>query len=91
MFVHFGQLSMVPSILNHVVRTKNLADLEYFWREWRSVLADRDRAKSAFISYVRLLRLAAYYNGEFSQYSHIGWNKCLALISWKSARLTDIL
>ncbi|XP_036331774.1 angiotensin-converting enzyme-like isoform X2 [Rhagoletis pomonella] len=59
-------VAMVPTILNHAVRTKSLADLEYFWRQWRSVLADRDRAKSAFISYVRLLRLAASYNGHIT-------------------------
>ncbi|XP_053965170.1 angiotensin-converting enzyme-like [Anastrepha ludens] len=59
-------VSMVPTILNHVVRTKNLGDLEYFWRQWRSVLAEHDRAKSAFISYVRKLRLAASYNGHIT-------------------------
>lgn len=60
-----SQVAMVPAIVNHAMRTKSLADLEYFWREWRSVLADRNRAKSAFISYVRMLRLAASYNGMF--------------------------
>ncbi|XP_049309404.1 angiotensin-converting enzyme [Bactrocera dorsalis] len=59
-------VAMVPAIVNHAMRTKSLADLEYFWRVWRSVLADRNRAKSAFISYVRMLRLAASYNGHIT-------------------------
>lgn len=57
-------LPLQPNILSHIVRTKSLNDLDYFWLQWRQQLADRDQlAKSSFIDYVRLWRKAAAANG----------------------------
>lgn len=56
--------AMVPTIVGHIVRTKNYMDLEYQWIKWRQALAERDLGKSTFIDFVRLLRVAATYNGE---------------------------
>lgn len=58
-------LPLQPNIFSHIVRTKSLHDLDYFWLQWRQQLADHDQlAKSSFIDYVRLWRKAAAANGK---------------------------
>lgn len=60
-------LPLQPKIISHIVRTKNLHDLNYFWLQWRQQLAERDQvAKSSFVDYVRLWRKAAAANGNRS-------------------------
>lgn len=60
--------AMVPTIVSHIVRTRNYMDLEYQWIKWRQALAERDLGKSTFIDFVRLLRVAATYNGAYMVY-----------------------
>ena len=57
--------AMVPTIISHIVRTRNYMDLEYQWIKWRQALSERDLGKSTFIDFVRLLRVAATYNGAY--------------------------
>lgn len=57
-------LEMIPTIKNKVMRTRKYIDLENYWLKWRQTLAERDMAKSTFIDFVRLLRVAATYNGK---------------------------
>ncbi|XP_037941813.1 angiotensin-converting enzyme-related protein-like [Teleopsis dalmanni] len=57
-------VAMVPTILHHLARTKRLVELDYYWRMWRKAVNEQDLAKSTFINYVRLFRIAASYNGH---------------------------
>ncbi|XP_030560434.1 angiotensin-converting enzyme [Drosophila novamexicana] len=57
-------LAMYPQIYNQNMRSKSYDDLKLNWYSWRSAINDKDTAKSTFIDYVRLLRIAATYNGH---------------------------
>ncbi|KAM7344704.1 ance-5 isoform 1-T2 [Cochliomyia hominivorax] len=59
-------VAMVPTIVGHILRTKNYRELEYQWIKWRQALSERDLGKSTFIDFVRLLRIAATYNGHIT-------------------------
>ncbi|XP_037942228.1 uncharacterized protein LOC119675113 [Teleopsis dalmanni] len=59
-------VAMVPTILHHLARTKRLVELDYYWRMWRKAVNEQDLAKSTFINYVRLFRIAASYNGKLN-------------------------
>lgn len=55
----------MPGITANSMRSRVLNDLKYYWKKWRDEIGYKDRAKTNFINYVRLLRTAAMYNGEF--------------------------
>ncbi|XP_001360255.4 angiotensin-converting enzyme [Drosophila pseudoobscura] len=57
-------LAMYPHIVNKNMRAKHYEDLVLNWFSWRRAINDKDTAKSTFIDYVRLLRIAATYNGH---------------------------
>ncbi|EDW72402.1 uncharacterized protein Dwil_GK20737 [Drosophila willistoni] len=57
-------LAMYPQIMNMNMRTKNYKDLLENWVNWRRTINDKITAKNTFIDYVRLLRIAATYNGH---------------------------
>ncbi|XP_034107073.1 angiotensin-converting enzyme [Drosophila albomicans] len=56
--------SMYPQLYNQNMRLKRYEDLRGNWYSWRNTINDKDTAKSTFIDYVRLLRIAATYNGH---------------------------
>ncbi|XP_030381604.1 angiotensin-converting enzyme [Scaptodrosophila lebanonensis] len=57
-------LAMYPHIMNQAVRSQRVEELEYYWLKWRMAINDKNTAKATFIDYVRLLRIAATYNGH---------------------------
>lgn len=57
-------LSMYPQIYNLNMRTKRYEDLQFTWYSWRKEINLNEDAKTTFIEYVRLLRIAATYNGH---------------------------
>ncbi|KAM8711357.1 hypothetical protein ACLKA7_000491 [Drosophila subpalustris] len=57
-------MAMYPQLYNQNMRTKRYEDLKFNWFTWRSTINDKDTARSTFIDYVRLLRMAATYNGH---------------------------
>lgn len=57
-------LAMYPQLYNLNMHTKVYNDLKVNWFRWRSTINDKDTARSTFIDYVRLLRIAATYNGH---------------------------
>ncbi|KAI8039805.1 angiotensin-converting enzyme [Drosophila gunungcola] len=59
-----GPLAMYPQIVNKNMRTKLYEDLFINWFAWRKAINEKETAKSTFIDYVRLLRIAATYNGH---------------------------
>lgn len=59
-----GPLAMYPQLWNKNMRTKLYEDLVHNWFNWRKAINDKELAKTTFIEYVRLLRIAATYNGH---------------------------
>lgn len=59
-----GSLAMYPQIMNKNMHTKLYEDLVINWKAWRRAINEKDVAKNTFIGYVRLLRIAATYNGH---------------------------
>lgn len=57
-------MAMYPQMYNHNMRTKRYDDLRFTWTNWRKAINENDVAKTTFIEYVRLLRIAATYNGH---------------------------
>lgn len=59
--------AMVPDIIGVVrsIHKDNYDTLGYYWHKWRQLLNQDDKAKTAFIDYVRLFRKAAEYNGRW--------------------------
>lgn len=57
-------LAMYPQLYNQNMHTKLYEDLKLNWFNWRTAINDKDTARSTFIDYVRLLRIAATYNGH---------------------------
>ncbi|KAH8309653.1 hypothetical protein KR059_012861, partial [Drosophila kikkawai] len=59
-----GPLAMYPQIVNKNMRSKLYEELLVSWFSWRKTINEKELAKSTFIDYVRLLRIAATYNGH---------------------------
>ncbi|ALC41434.1 Ance-5 [Drosophila busckii] len=57
-------LAMYPHIYNQNMRSKRWEELRFNWYTWRNAINDKDTARNTFIEYVRLLRVAATYNGH---------------------------
>ncbi|EDW08251.2 angiotensin-converting enzyme [Drosophila mojavensis] len=57
-------LAMYPQLYNLNMHTRVYEDLKTNWFYWRIAINDKDTARSTFIDYVRLLRIAATYNGH---------------------------
>jgi len=56
--------AMYPQLYNQNMRSKRYEDLKFNWFSWRKAINDKDTAKKTFIDYVRLMRIAATYNGH---------------------------
>ncbi|XP_017096758.2 angiotensin-converting enzyme [Drosophila bipectinata] len=59
-----GPMSMDQQIVAKNRRTKLYDDLLINWYAWRKAINEKETAKSTFIDFVRLLRIAATYNGH---------------------------